>query len=118
MRYAFGTTPKSHFFAQVVAASSANAALSARDADLECDSITNSEIGNLGADGSNDAGWFMTKWKRGTSAKVAIGEFLVVAYVWATDSGRLENDLKLTLKGLFYNSGLLVRTVRIALFYE
>lgn len=53
MRYAFGTTPKSHLFAQVVAAFSANAAFSAGNADFESDSVTNSEIGDLGANGNN-----------------------------------------------------------------
>jgi hypothetical protein len=56
MRYAFGTTPESHFFAQVVAAFSANAAFSARNADLEGDSIANSEVGDIGANCSNNAG--------------------------------------------------------------
>jgi hypothetical protein len=55
MWYAFGTTPKSHPFAQIVTAFSANAAFSAGDADLEGDSITDSEIGNFGANGNNDA---------------------------------------------------------------
>lgn len=54
MRYALGTTPESHLFAQIVAASSANAAFSAGNADLKSDSITNSEIGDLGANGDND----------------------------------------------------------------
>jgi hypothetical protein len=56
MRYTFCTTPKSHLFAQVVTAFSANATLSTGNADLESDSITNSEIGNIGTNGSNDAG--------------------------------------------------------------
>jgi hypothetical protein len=54
MWYALGTTSESHLFAQIVAASSADATFSTGNADLESDSITNSEISYLGSNGDDN----------------------------------------------------------------
>lgn len=41
----------------------------------------------------------MTKGEGGAGAEVAVGEFLVVAYVGAADSGGFDGDLELVLLG-------------------
>ncbi len=55
VRDALGTTPETHLLAEVVAAFPADAALSARDADLQCHTIANPEARHLGADGHHHA---------------------------------------------------------------
>jgi len=55
VRHAFGATSESHLLAQVVPAFPADAALPARDADLEGDPVANSEARHLRSDGHDDA---------------------------------------------------------------
>lgn len=76
---AFCAASESHLLAQVVTASPADAALSARNADFEGNSVPNCKARDLRANSNNYAGRFMSKGQWCTGTEVAIGKFLVIA---------------------------------------
>lgn len=59
VRNALGATPESHLLAQIIPPFPADATLTARDTNLEGDTVPNSEAANLRPDGHDRAGRFV-----------------------------------------------------------
>lgn len=70
--------PKPHFFAKVITAFTADAALTARDAYFKCYAVTQVEAVDLWPDGNHDTRRLVAQRQRLTSAKVAISKFLII----------------------------------------
>lgn len=79
VRYTLCAASESHLLAQIVPAFPADCALSARNADLEGNSVTNGKARDLRANTDNYTGRFMSKGQWCTGTEVAIGKLLVVA---------------------------------------
>jgi hypothetical protein len=99
MRDALGGASKPHLLAQIIPSSSADSAVTTWNADLECDAVAEGEIPHLSTHGDDDTGGFMAKGEGGAGAEVAVGEFLVIADVGATDTGGFDGDLELIILG-------------------
>jgi hypothetical protein len=95
MRHALYTAPKPHLLAEVVPPFPANRALPAGNAYFERYTVAECEAIHVWANANYHTGRLMAKgqWRRG--AKVAVGEFLVVADIGATDACGFNLDLKL-----------------------
>jgi hypothetical protein len=94
MRYTLCTTPKPHLFAEVVPPSPANRALAAGNAHFERNAVTECEAIDVWTNAYYHAGRLMTKGQWRAGAKVAVGEFLVVADIGTADASGLYLDLK------------------------
>lgn len=74
-------TPEAKFLAEVIPPLSADATLSASNADFKSHSVADPEACHLGADRHNLASRFMAERERLTGAKVTVGKFLEVRHV-------------------------------------
>lgn len=81
MRHTLRRAPEPHLLAEIIPPSAANTAVPTRHSDLERDAVAEGEIPHVRADGDDDAGGLMAKGEGRAGAEVAVGEFLVVAYV-------------------------------------
>jgi hypothetical protein len=116
MRKALPTTPKPHLLANIIPPLLTPRALLARNADFECDFVTDLEIRYGGADGGDDAGGLMAEGQGLADEDVAVAVVGVVVQVAAAEAGGGDADLELFRGGWgevagFLGSGVLVNAV-------